>query len=62
MKTIFKNNNRGKSTLYVLFALAYSLICGSLFLRNIDPSVCFLPFTHIHSHVYNVHGWSYYSD
>jgi hypothetical protein len=37
MKTIFKNNNRGRSTLYILFALAFLALVVLFFCANLIP-------------------------
>ncbi len=41
MKTIFKNNNRGKSTLYVLFALAILSFVVLFFCETLIPVYVF---------------------
>jgi len=46
MKTIFKNNNRGKSTLYILFGLAILSFVVLFFCQNLIPvNVFFLTLT-----------------
>src|SRR6266487_6633081 len=48
MKTLFKNNNRGRSTLYILFALAILSFVVLFFCQNLMPeNVFYLSLTFI---------------